>query len=65
MPNIGPVEIILLLAIWVLPIVLCYRLGSRHGVSAVISLLLGVLLGWLGLLIVWLIARERPLVSGA
>jgi NhaP-type Na+/H+ or K+/H+ antiporter len=53
MPNVGPWEIILLLlllAVWPLPIYLCYRIGRRKGRKN--AWLWGVFLGWIGVIVV-------------
>jgi hypothetical protein len=68
MGNVGAPELILLVLIglfWVLPVVLSYRLGTRYGMARAACLALGILLGWIGFLIVWaMTSRRRSAAAG-
>lgn len=56
--NIGPLELIVLAALIVAPAVIGYRLGLRRG-HEVMGLVLGLILSWLGVLIVALLPKTQ------
>jgi hypothetical protein len=55
--DIGPVEVVVLLIVLVLPIYVGYRVGKVRG-QAVLGLVLGFMLSWLGVLIVLLMPKR-------
>jgi hypothetical protein len=59
MPNIGPLEIFIILVFWILPSYLVARYAERKGHSFAGYLILGLVIGWLISLIVALIAPDR------
>ena len=56
--GIGPVGIVFLVLLWVLPIYVGDRMGRGRGQTA-LGVVLGVLLGWIGVLVLLLVNR-RP-----
>lgn len=56
--SIGPAEVIILLALIVAPAVVGYRLGLKRR-HEVMGLVLGLVLSWLGVLIVALLPRPE------
>jgi hypothetical protein len=61
-PNIGPLELVVLLGLIVAPPVVGYRLGVPRG-HEVLGLVLGLLLSWLGVLIVALLPKREQSVQ--
>ena len=57
--SIGPVEVVLLLIVLVLPIYVGYRVGNARG-QAVLGAVLGFMLSWIGVLIMLLFSKKSP-----
>jgi hypothetical protein len=52
MPNIGPVELLIIMVLWVIPVVLTAWLAAKKGYSAAVWTVLGILFTWIALIIV-------------
>jgi len=55
-----PLVVLFLLLVWcALPLILCYRLARRKGKSKGVWLLLGLVFGWIAVLIIAAVSSER------
>src|SRR3954451_6775495 len=59
MPNVGPLEIFIILILWILPSYLVARYAERKGHSFAGYLIFGLVIGWVISLIVALIVEDR------
>jgi hypothetical protein len=60
--SIGPWEIVIVamvLILTVIPIILCWHIARRRQCSAVLPVLAGLLLSWLGVALVLLLLRKK------